>query len=280
MTKIRVTRILPITIIIILIIGLFYWPTLRWLFNSWLSSEYYNQGFLVPFVSLFFFWTERKQLQSDRSLTVAIPLLITSILLYALSFVWDIRFISALSLLIMITAAVFYFFGNKGARKLLFPLCFLLFMVPFPFVPNLAFKLQQLSLLSSSHLLTLLGFPITTSGAEIFLAKSAFTVGIPCSGINSLVALLALGAVYAFILEGNIFERFGLFIVTLPLAIAGNILRITSVILVAYYVDVATATGWFHTLASPVFFIIEFFILLFIGWAMRLKINYQALGMK
>jgi exosortase len=276
----RRTRFITIIVIILLICFFLYWPTLRWLVNSWLSSNYYSHGFLVPFVSAFFVWIKRKQLRLEKSIPVAIPVFILGLALYISSMVWDIRFFGALSLLAILTASVFYFFGRHGARTLIFPLCFLLFMIPFPFVSDLTVKLQQIAITGSSHLLAFFGLPITTSGAEIYLGQSPFTIGIACSGIDTFVALLALATIYAYILYGNFYKRAGLFVLAIPIAIISNTLRIVSIILVAYYVNITTATTWYHDIASPIFFFIAFGILLIIGWLMRLKIDYASLGMK
>ena len=266
--------------VIIIICGLLYWPTLRWLVNSWLASDYYSHGFLIPFVSAFFVWVKRKQLKLKQSFIGAIPFLILGLALYLSSCIWDIRFFGALSLLTMLIAAVFYFFGNTGVRTLIFPLCFLVFMIPLPFVSDLTVKLQQIAITSSSHLLSLFGLPITTTGAIISIPKSTFTVGIPCSGIDTFIALLALDAVFIYILHGVFYKRAVLFIMAIPIAIGVNVLRIVSIISVAYYINVTAATTWYHDIASPIFFFLAFGILIFIAWLMKLKINYASLGMK
>ena len=148
-------------------------------------------------------------------------------------------------------------------------------MIPFPFVTDLAFRLQQTSVDSSSRLLKITGLPVTSSGPQIFLNNATFTVGIVCSGINTLVALLALAAVYVYVLAGNTYKRIGLFILAFPLAIAGNVLRITSIIIVAYFLSVQDATGWYHDFSSPLFFFIEFLILILVGRIMKCRINYE-----
>jgi len=66
----------------------------------------------------------------------------------------------------------------------------------------------------------------------------------------------------------------------IPIAIGVNVLRIVSIISVAYYINVTAATTWYHDIASPIFFFLAFGILIFIAWLMKLKINYASLGMK
>jgi exosortase len=222
-------------------------------------------------------WTKREYLKIREPSIIGIILLVLGALLYALSFFWEIRVLGGLSLLIVITALVFSIFGVRTARIMLFPLVFLVFMIPAPFIQDIAYRLQEISVLSSSWLLGVLGLPITSSGPEIYLKNTTFTIGLPCSGINTLVALLALTAIYGYILAGSVSKRVGLFVLAFPIAIIANILRITTIIAVAYYSNIETATGWYHALSSPLFFVIAFLALVLIGRIMKCRLNYQIL---
>jgi exosortase len=267
--------ILPVVIFLVLIF--IYWPVLRWLVNSWLSSDYYSHGFLVPVVSAIIVWTKRGCLKVQELSLSGIFWILLATMLYALNITLEIRVLGVLSLLILIFGLVWLVWGTRTVKSLVFPLIFLIFLVPFPFIPDLAFRLQEISVFSSSHLLEILGLPITSSGMEIYLQTTVFTVGIPCSGINSLIALLALSAVYSYALKGLFSKRAGLFILAFPIAIFANILRIVSIILVAYFVNVQTAAGWYHDLSSPLFFLLSFLIIILAGWIMKCKINYHLL---
>ncbi len=198
-------------------------------------------------------------------------------MLYALNLALEIRVFGPISLLIVIAGLIWLIWGPRAVLTLAFPLVFLLFMVPFPFVPDLAYRLQAISVFSSSRLLEFFRLPITSSGAEIYLQTTVFSVGIPCSGINSLVALLALVAVYAFILLGPLSRRFGLFVLAFPIAIVANILRIVSIIAIAYFFNVQTAVGWYHDISSPIFFILAFLAVVLAGRLMKCQINYGLL---
>jgi exosortase len=266
-----------VLIAIALALCLIYWPTLRWLVNSWLSSPYYSHGFLVPIVSGAITWTKREQLKTRAPSLYGILWILPAALLYVLNIVLEIRLLGPLSLLILIVGLIWLFRGARAVKTLAFPLVFLLFLVPAPFIPELAYRLQEISAFSSSRLLQVLGFPITSTGAEIYLETTVFTVGIPCSGINSLVALLALAAVYTFILMGSLSRRIGLFVLAFPIAIVANILRIVSIIAVAYFINVQTAAGWYHDISSPIFFILAFLAVVLAGRLMKCKINYGLL---
>ncbi len=270
-------RTIIVSVITVAIIGLAYWPTLRWLVTSWLSNDYYSHGFLVPVVSGFFVWTKREHLKNREPSIIGVLPLVLGVLLYVLTFILEMRVLGVLSLLSVIIALVFFIFGVRTARAMLFPLVFLVFMIPAPFVPDVAYRLQEISVLSSSWLLKTFGLPITSSGPEIYLQNTTFTIGLPCSGINTFIALLALTAIYGYILTGSILRRVILFIVAFPIAVAANILRVTTIVTVAYYFSIQTATGWYHDISSPLFFIIAFLVLVLIGRSMKCRLNYELL---
>jgi exosortase len=260
--------------LIALFICLIFWPTFRWLVNSWLSSDYYNHGFLVPLVSIAIIWTKRDYLKKRKLSLFSITWLIPGVILYVLGILWEIRVLSALSFICLISGLVILFFGVRAAKALAFPLGILLFMVPFPFIKDIAFNLQGISIFSSTGLLSLLGLPIVNFGSEIYLGDIVFSVGLPCSGVNTLVALLALAAVYTYILKGPFSKRLGLFLLAIPIAIVANIFRIISIILVAYYYNIETAAGRYHDISSPLFFLLSFLTIILTGWILKLTINY------
>jgi len=268
---------IAISLAIIAVLSLFYWPTFRWLVMSWLSNPYYSHGFLVPIVSGFFIWTKRDELKRGRPSVIGAIVMAVGVSVYILSYVWGMRVLSALSLVIVLSGISLSFFGGKATRAIAFPLCFLVFMIPPPFIQEMGYFLQTVSITSSGGLLRLLGLPITTVGPEIHLKDINFTVGLPCSGINTVIALLALAAVYSYMLMGPVYKRAALFVIAFPAAILANILRITSIILVANYRSVEAATGLYHDVSSPLFFFLAFLLLILLGRILGCRLRLNAL---
>jgi exosortase len=83
-------------------------------------------------------------------------------------------------------------------------------------------------------------------GMSLFLAGGELRVENPCSGLRSLIALLATGAVFAYLQPGRAWRRALLFLSAIPVAMAANVVRITLLLLVAHYVGIPQATGKFH----------------------------------
>jgi exosortase len=252
-----------------------YLPNLRWLVVSWLSCDYYSHGPLVVLASAACVWMKRKYLRRSRSSPWALVAFAVAVASYAVATIFGIKSMVAVSLVVFLTAAVLAVLGDISARELSFPLGFLLFAIPFPFAIDLAFRLQLLSVTWSSFLLRMVGLPVTVSGSEINLGGVVFSVGVACSGINTLVALLALAAFYSFLLTGSLLKRSFLVVLAFPLAIAGNVLRVGSVILMANAFGLGPATGWYHTVSSPLLFGLEFLLLVVVGHALGCRINYE-----
>lgn len=254
-----------------------YLPTFRWLVLSWVYNPYYTHGFLIPVVSCFIVWRKRRELKRTKPSNSGDIALALGIFVHIAGFVWGIRFLSAFSLLIVLSGLILYFYGSKAARALAFPLGFLIFMIPLPFIDEMGFSLQYISIHSSASLLETIGLPVATSGAEIILKDATFTIGLACSGINTLIALVALAAVLAYLLTGPTYKRAIVFVTALPIAILANILRIASIILVANYYDTGFATGFYHDISSLLFFLIALLCLVLLGRILgcRLRVPVQ-----
>ena len=266
---------------VVVFLVLFYWPVIRWMVNSWLSSDYYSHGFLVPLISAFFIWIKRSHLKNREPSSLGYLFFVAALILYLVGFfLLENQTLGTVSLVIMIYGFVLAIWGIRAVKTLAFPLLFLLFMVPFGFIQTLALNLQYTSVQWAAWVDKTLGLPITTHGTEISVKDATFTVGIVCSGINTLEALLALAAVYVYILKGSYAKRLSLFALAIPIAIVANILRIASIIVVAYFANVEIAAGWYHDISSPLFFFLAFMLLVLIGWILKFKINYELVGGK
>ena len=255
---------------ILLILVLLYFRTVHWLGHAWLTDPFYSHGFLVVIVSAFRAWRALRAARAPLPDREPIPyhhglyLFAGGLLIYAIGFITIFPFLMAVSLLFTLSGLILFFYGKGVMRALLFPVAYLSFVIPLPivFLDRVAFVLQAISARYPAALLALLGIPVIRVGAEIQLANAAFTIGLPCSGMNSLIALLALAALFVYLLGCPVAKQITLFLLAVPLALLANILRITALLLIAHSYGAETATGFYHTLFSPLLFIIAFICLL------------------
>lgn len=266
-----------ITLVVTAVICLFYWPTFRWLWNSWWSSDYYSHGILIPLISAFFIWTKRDHFKNSAPSILGTCLLALGAVIYVLGFSMDMRVLVALSLIITLYALVLTFFGTRTVRAMLFPLAFLLFMVPFPFIQDLGYRLQEISVTYSTWILHTLGLPVTSTGPEITAGDQTFTVTVACAGVNTLVALLAMGALYVYLLKGPIYRRSVILALAFPIAILANVSRIVLIILIAYYHNLDAAMTYHDWFGTPLAFFVALLVLVLLGILMKLKLNLGTL---
>lgn len=238
------------------VIGAFFYSTLQWLVVSWLNNDYYSHGFLVPLISGYLIYSMKDDLKKieKKQTQEGLFVFMAGIVFYGVGSLNTIRFISGLSLLVTIFGLVLYLYGWKFVNKIKFPLAFLLFMIPLPIIDIVAPPAQTIAASGSFDIVKLVGLPIQRDGNQLILPTGAFEVAVECSGLNSLISLLSLGTIYAFILEGGLLMRLTIFFSAIPIAMIGNVLRITSVLIVGYKYGTDVAEGYFHQFSSLVLF--------------------------
>ncbi len=244
-----------------------YWPTLRWLASEWSSNDYYSHGPLVPLVAAFFAWRQRAGLvakPSNRGLWG----LGMGLALYLIAAWLRAPFVSAFSLIVVLAGLVLFLLGVPALRRLSFPLAFLCFMIPLPFVEAASAPLQSFTAHYATRLVQILGVPATNQGGQVTLAGSSLVVGAPCSGLRSIVAMLTLAAVLVFVVDGRWPGRVGLAVAAVPVAAVANVLRVGSLLLVAHAFGEEAGLRYYHDLSSPAFFLAAFGLLIGVGWVL------------
>lgn len=264
--------------LVIAFLATLYSPTFIWLVRSWLSNPYYGHGFLIPLVSGFFVWRNRGQLKRAKPSHAGVMVLILGLSVYVAGFALRMHFLLALSLLIVLTGLSLYFFSGKATRSLMFPVWFLIFMIPLPFLNEIDYRLQSFSARVSAAIVKAIGIPVSVTGAEISLENSSFVIGLPCSGMNTLISLLALAAVFGYVLTGPLYKKGILFMLALPIAILANAFRIVLLLLVADHFGTEAATGFFHGFSSLLLFLVAFLLLVLLSRLLRLSFRGPVSG--
>jgi exosortase/archaeosortase family protein len=95
---------------------------------------------------------------------------------------------------------------------------------------------------------------VARDGLVLQSEQFAFIVAEPCSGMSSLLALLALATLWTQVTEGPVLRRLAVVLSVVPLVIGANIVRVTLVVLVASWFGQEAAVGFFHSASSLVLF--------------------------
>ncbi|MFH1855956.1 MAG: exosortase/archaeosortase family protein [Candidatus Omnitrophota bacterium] len=245
-------------------------PTFSWLKGRFTEADtYYSHGFLVPLVSLFLIYRKKEELLKtpQKNTLSGIFIIFLGLMIHLIALRWGINFVSAFSLIIVLFGLFLALWGREVTGKNMFALLFLIFMVPLPKVLIIAisFKLKILVASFSANIINAAGIPALRMGSVIQLPNTTVTVGDPCSGLRSLISLLALGVLYAYMSNLSRGKKIILFLSTIPIAVIANIIRIVLLLFVAYVYGREFATGKFHDFSGFVVFIIALMFLMFIG---------------
>lgn len=257
-----------IILIFVGMLSLFYYNTFIWLIQSWLNNPYYSHGFLVPIISGYFIWRIKDELSKieRKQSNMGLILFVIGIIVQIISVIFVIRFLSGISLIIIILGTILYLFGYEYTEKIKFPILFLLLAIPVPFVDLVAPPAQTISAVASAEFANLIGIPVQRDGLILNTPLGgSFEVALECSGIRSVISLLALSIIYAYILDNRITNKLIIVFSSIPLAMTGNIIRIVSVLGVAQEYGRDAATNYFHDFSSITVFSIALIGLFIVG---------------
>ncbi|MDH4222839.1 MAG: exosortase/archaeosortase family protein [candidate division Zixibacteria bacterium] len=253
---------------------LLYFQVITGLVEHWWEDPNYSHGFLVPLISAYLVWKKKdrlKTLESKRSYPGLIIMLL-GLGIYIIGTAGAEYFSARFSMIVVLFGLVFFLNGKEWAKELLFPIAFLGFMIPIPYVIYYAisFPMQLFSSKLTYMLLHFIGLPSIRQGNIIHLPNYSLEVVEACSGLRSLVSLLALGAFFAYITFKSNLKRIILFLSVFPIAIGANIFRIFVTALGAYVVSPKLAEDFLHKVSGLIVFLIAVFSLFIFSQIIKL----------
>jgi exosortase len=261
-------RVLPVVLGLAVVLGLLYWPILRDLVAQWWDDANYNHGFLIPVFSGFLVWRERGRLAAIplAPTSFGLAVLLGGIALLLLGDIGAENFLMRSSLIVILAGLVLFMAGRGILRAVLFPLGYLLFMIPLPGILFYAitFPLQRIAAEQAAWALDLLGVPVLLDGNIIHLSQISLGVTEACSGIRSLISLLAGAAAWAYLMLPAGWLSV-LFVATaIPITIVANSARVVATGLIGQWFGVEYASGFFHEFAGWVVYIFAFACLILV----------------
>ena len=238
-----------------------YGPIIVKLVHQWDTDADYSHGFLVPFLSAYLIWQRRDKLAEvvRKPSNWGVAIVLGSLGLLFLGSLGAELFLTRISMITMICGLIVYFSGWRLLRSMAFPLAFLLFAIPIPALiyNEIVFPLQFIaSRFATSCLEALNLFPIMREGNVLIMPGMRLEVVEACSGIRSLMSLLALAAGYGYLAEKSVPVRWFLFLAMVPLAIVSNGTRVMITALMTNYIGPQAAEGFMHEFSGWVIFVV------------------------
>ena len=251
------------------------------LFNHPLEDM--SHGWVVPFVSLFAMWKQRRELRSAKGLPNWIGAVFVA---FFLAVAWfggrgEQTRIGQVSLIGLVWAIPYAFWGSGVERLMRFPAAYLLFTIPLSsLTSSVTIHLRLASVVMATGILNGFGMAVERSGTALFshIPGSTFNVDVadPCSGIRSLFAMMTLMAAYAYFTQQGFWKKLMLFACSLPIAVIGNMVRIMSICVVASWFGQDVATGYYHDYSGFVVFVVGVCLMISIGdWMAKVKGSFR-----
>lgn len=242
---------------LILVFGgllLLYWPTMLSMVRIWGRSDTFAHGYVIAPISLWLIWRHRHTLKTLQPKVEWLPclfLVITSCL-WALADMADVNVVKQFALVAMIPLAVWAVLGTTVTRQMLFPLGFLLLMVPFGEV----FLLPMMDFTADFTVaaLRLTGIPVYRDGLSFMIPSGRWSVVEACSGLRYLIASFTLGLLYAYLTYQTAWKRIAFILASILVPILANGLRAYIIVMLGHLSDMKLAVGVDHLIYGWLFF--------------------------
>lgn len=254
---------------LLLLLAVLYWRVIPPMVQQWYQDENYSHGFIVPFIAGYFLYTRWSELKHARVSPYGAGLAVIIFALCQLLVAWlgVEYFTMRSSLIVLLAGLVLYFFGTGVFRMVSFPIAYLFFMVPIPYIiyDSVAFPLKLFVTKVSVAFLKMVGVVVLREGNIIMFPATTLEVADACSGIRSLISLIALAVAYAFFLRMATWKRCLLIFAAIPIAVITNSLRVIVTGLLAQHWGAKAAEGFFHEFAGLTVFAMAMVMLVSLG---------------
>jgi exosortase len=247
--------------------------------RQWWSDPNYGHGFLVPMFAAYIMWREhgRRRDVPIQTSNWGLPIMLSAIGLLILGTLGSEHFTARISILVLITGTIVFLAGWQALQSVAFPMAYLVLMIPLPAILyyQLTFPLQLFASRLGASGLVALGVPTIREGNLLILPNCTLEVVEACSGVRSLLSLLAAVVGYVYLAEESMWKRGILIALTVPVVIFSNGFRLVATGVLSFVYGPSVDSGWIHTALGLVFFGLAFLSILLVHRLLRQSTGKQ-----
>jgi exosortase A len=239
--------------------------TLTAMVEIWSRSDTFAHAFLVPPIAVWLVWRQRAALAVEQPrpqpwLLAALALAAGGWLLGQLASVNALTQFAVTTLIVLSVPAVL---GLRVARRIVFPLAFLFFMVPIGefLLPLLMERTADFTVWA----LQLSGVPVYREGLKFVIPTGSWSVVEACSGVRYLIASFMVGTLFAYLNYRSTTRRVLFGAVSIAVPVLANWLRAYMIVMLGHLSDNRIATGVDHLIYGWLFFGVVILLMFFIG---------------
>jgi exosortase A len=235
----------------------------------WNRSETFAHAWIVPPISAWLVW----RLRGELAALVPRPAPRWLWLMLPLGLLWLVGDLAAanaatqFALVGMIVLMVPALLGTEVARRIMFPLGFLFFAVPFGdfMTPWLMERTADFTVLA----LQLTGVPVFREALEFIIPTGSWSVVQACSGIRYLMASVMVGTLFAYLNYRSHAKRWAFLGVSIATPLVANWLRAYMIVMLGHLSGNKLAVGVDHIIYGWAFFGVIMLAMFMIGarWA-------------
>jgi exosortase len=255
------------------LILLLYASVLRGLILHWWTDADYSYGFFVPLFSAYILWQQRERWAKTeiKPNNLGFVVILSAISLFLLGSLGAELFTSRFSLLVLLAGMILFLAGWKMLRAVFFPLGYLMWMIPIPAIiyNQITFPLQLIASRLASAGLELADVPVLRDGNILIMSNYSLEVVEACSGIRSLMTLMALAVAYGYLVSPQRWVRYVLAAFMLPIAIVTNAIRVMGAGMLAHRFGPAAAEGFLHEFSGWAIFLVALLLMFGSYWILR-----------
>jgi exosortase len=238
-------------------------PTIFRLGGTVWTEESGAHGPIIIFTGI---WLLTRQISTFRTLgapgspAITWLILLPCLILYAFSRAFDFISLEVAGLYGVVMAALYSQFGARPLLRNWFPLGYFAFVIPPPgwLLDQVTGPLKQFVSHFATETLSAGGLPISRQGVTIYVAQYQLLVEDACSGMNSLIGLIAISLFYIYLLRGSSLRYSALLTAfVIPIAVIGNIARIMVLILLTFFFGDEIAQGFLHQVSGVFLFAVD-----------------------
>ena len=232
----------------------------------WNVSTYTHCLFIIPLVG-WLIWQRRDEVMAlvPSRYTPGLGLVFSGAILWMVGQVAGVALFRHAALILMIQSSVLTLLGWQVTRGLLFPLFYLIFLIPFG--DELIPMLQTITARLCMIFLGWAGIPAHIEGVFISIPTGAFEVAEACSGVKFLVAMMAYAALAANVCFKSWPRRVAFLLMALVVPILANGFRAYATIHISYVTgNNGFAESFDHIVFGWVFFGVILLLVMAIGW--------------
>jgi len=244
-------------------------PTFLSMVDIWDRSETYAHGFVILPISLWLVWRDRQRLAAvplagdARAFLVIVPLALG----WLAARLGGVLVVEQYAFVALWIATVWLVLGFRMLRAAMFPLGFLLLMVP-----NGEALIQPLIGFTADFTVgavRLVGIPVYREGPFFTMPSGEWNVVEGCSGLRYLIASITLGVLYAYLTYRSPWKRVAFSLAAVIVPVFANGMRASLIVFIAHYSDMKLALGVDHFIYGWVWFGIVMMVMFWVGLIWR-----------